>query len=59
MKDSTTGHFCPIGVSDVEGLVGGLRLLLVAVGTAPREVVAFLEEESVAMNRVKIHLGHQ
>lgn len=39
--------------------MGGFRLLLVAVGPAQREAVAFLEEESVAMNRIKTHLKHK
>ncbi|KAM6240390.1 LOW QUALITY PROTEIN: tripartite motif-containing protein 16 [Spheniscus humboldti] len=46
-----------------EGLAGGFRLLLVAVGTAQQEVVAFLEEKgSMAVNhinRIKIHLEHK
>lgn len=47
----------------MESLAGGFRLLLVAVGIAPWEVVAFLEENGrVAVNhisRIKIHLEHK
>ena len=57
LKDSTAGDFCLIGVCLC--LTGGFRLLLVAVGTAQQEAVAFLEEESMAMNRMKIHLKHK
>ncbi|CAM9699630.1 unnamed protein product, partial [Bubo scandiacus] len=47
-------------VLGVESLVEGFRLLLVALGTAQREVVAFLKEkESVAVKHINRILEHK